>query len=154
MPRISLANAFSIDAPGDWTLSTLILSGPVEEAKSSGMLTTKAVRPFQQNLIATMEQVDQKETPKSYVDKQLEGLRKAGVQRQQGAPPEDVKLADGSSGLLTEQIVVGPGGERVRQLQLVSIKRGVAFTLIASQLDGAPYEKSKKGFREMLLSFE
>ena len=121
---------------------------------SSGMPTTKAVKPFQQNVIATMEQVGKKETPESYVKRQIEGLRKAGVQRKETAPPETVTLKSGGQGLLTEQSVVGPGGERVRQMQLVSIKGGVAHTLIASHLDGAPFDVAKASFREMLTSFE
>lgn len=153
MPRVSFGS-FAIDAPEDWTLSTLILSGPVaKDPTSSGMPTTKAVRPFQPNLIATMEQVEPTETPESYVGKQLEGLRRAGVQRRETAPPEKLKLASGHEGLLTEQAVVGPQGERVRQLQLVAIKAGVAHTLICSHLDGPSYDRSKAAFKKMLVSF-
>ncbi len=152
MPRVSFGS-FSLDAPATWSLSTVILAGPMDEEGGGGMLTTKSVRPFQQNIIATMEQVDAKETPESYVKKQLEGLRRAGVSRQETAPPEKVALSGGHEGLLTEQVVIGPTGERVRQLQLVSIKNRVAHTLIASHLDGAPYERSQKHFREVLLSF-
>lgn len=154
MPRVPFGS-FTLDAPGDWTLSTLILSGPVQQdATASRMPTTKAVKPFQQNVIVTMEQVSAKETPESYVKKQLDGLMKAGVQRSETAKPETIKLTTGGEGLLTESRVIGPGGERVRQLQLVTIKQGVAHTLIASNLDGIPYEKSKTQFRAMLTSFE
>ena len=154
MPRVNFGS-FSLDAPSSWSLSTVILSGPVvTDTMSAGMPTTKAVKPFQQNIIATMEQVGKKETPESYVKRQIEGLRKAGVQRKETAPPEKVTLDTGVQGLLTEQSVVGPGGERVRQLQLVSIKDGVAHTLIASHLDGAPFEAAKASFRQMLTSFK
>lgn len=154
MSRVSFGN-FTLDAPSEWTLSTVILSGPVvQDTAAVGMPTAKAVRPFQQNVICTMEQVGPKETPKSYVSKQLEGLRKAGVQRKETAKPETIKLPDGSVGLLTEQAVVGPGGERVRQMQMVTIRQGIAHTLIASNLDGMPYEKTKAGFREILTSFK
>ncbi len=153
MPKVNFGS-FSLDAPGAWTLSTVILSGPVStDGGGKGMLTTKAVRPFQQNVIATMEQVGKDETPESYVQKQLDGLRKAGVQRKETAPPEKTKLASGHDALITEQSVVGPSGERVRQLQLVTIKDGVAHTLIASNLDGLPYSDSKKQFKAMLTSF-
>ena len=100
-----------------------------------------------------MEQVSADETADSYVKKQLEGLRKAGVQRKETAKPETIKLGNGASGLLTEQSVVGPGGERVRQLQMVSIKDGVAHTLIASHLDGGPFDKAKAEFKKILISF-
>jgi hypothetical protein len=153
MPRVNFGS-FSLEAPGDWTLSTVILSGPPEaNAASAGMLTTKAVQSFQQNVIATMEQVDAKETPESYVKRQLDGLRRANVQRKEMAPPKRLKLKSGAEGLVTEQAVVGPGGERVRQVQLVTIKNGIAHTLIASNLDGAPFEKSRAVFEQMLNSF-
>lgn len=153
MPRVTFGS-FALDAPNEWTLSTVILAGPVDESPAaSGLMTAKGARPFQQNLVATMEQVENKETPESYVKKQLDGLRKAGVSRQEAAPPERVKLKSGGEGLLTEQIVVGPGGERVRQLQLVAIKDHVAHTLIASHLDGVAFAGVKNAFREMLLSF-
>ncbi|MCC7385043.1 MAG: hypothetical protein IT384_24570 [Deltaproteobacteria bacterium] len=153
MPRVTFGS-FALDAPPEWTLSTVILAGPVEEAPAAGgLMTAKAARPFQQNLVATMEQVDAKETPESYVKKQLEGLRKAGVSRQETAPPEKVKLKSGTEGLVTEQVVVGPSGERVRQLQLVTIKDGVAHTLIASHLDGVSFSGARAAFKSMLLSF-
>lgn len=153
MPRVTFGS-FSLDAPADWTLSTLIMAGPVDAAPpAQGLLAAKAPRPFQQNLVCTMEQVDAKETPDSYVKKQLEGLRKAGVSRQDAAPPESVKLKSGADGLLTEQVVVGPGGERVRQMQLVSVRGGVAHTLIASHLDGAAFMAVRATFKTMLLSF-
>jgi hypothetical protein len=154
MPRVTFGS-FALDAPADWTLSTVILAGPPDENQASaGLMSAKGARPFQQNLVATMEQIGASETPESYVKKQLDGLRKAGVSRQEAAPPEKVKLKSGGEGLLTEQVVIGPGGERVRQLQLVSIKHGVAHTLIASHLDGASYLAVRQAFRDMLLSFE
>lgn len=153
MPRVSYG-AFSIDAPQSWTLSTVILAGPPDAPPAGGMLTAKAPRTFQQNLVATMEQVGPSESAESYVKKQLDGLRTAGVDRKEAAPPEKVRLAGGGEGLLTEQVVVGPGGERVHQLQLVSIKQGVAYTLIASHLDGVPFKGARDTFKAMLLSFE
>jgi hypothetical protein len=151
MPRVPLG-PFSIEAPNDWSLTTVILAGPIEENPgAAGMLTTKAVRPFQQNIVVTMEQVEASETAESYVKRQIEGLKKAQVQRRETSAPETVKLKTGS-GLLTEQSVSGPGGESVRQLQLVHIKEGVAYTLIATHLDGQPYDRAKARFRAALLS--
>ena len=121
---------------------------------SKGMLTAKKSKPFNQNLIATMEPVADSETAESYVKRQTEGLIQAGVQRTETAKPETIKLSSGLEGLITERSVVGPGGERVRQLQLVTIKNNVAHTLIASNIDGLSYDKHKAQFKEMLASFE
>jgi len=41
----------------------------------------------------------------------------------------------------------------VRQMQLVSVKGGVAHTLIASHLDGNAFQAVRATFRNMLLSF-
>jgi hypothetical protein len=117
------------------------------------MLSTKAVRAFQQTLVATMEQVAANDTPEKYVERQIKGLKEAGVSRTEAKKPERVKLGSGE-GLILEQIVIGPTGERVRQMQLVSIKDGVAFVLIASHLDGAAFDKARASFEKILLSFQ
>ncbi len=146
--------AFSFDAPEDWTLSSVFLSGPVEEAPTQGMLTTKAVPPFQRNLITTMESVPVDETVEGFVKKQADALAAAKVVRQEASPPEVVTLGDGQGrGLLTEQVISGPRGEKVRQMQLVFIKGNVAYTAIASHLDGASFESARAEFRTMLLSY-
>jgi hypothetical protein len=152
MPRVSFGT-YSLDAPDTWTLSSVILAGPVDEAPAKGMPTTKAVRPFQRNLITTMERVDPRETPESYLKKQLEGLREAGIQRVEGKPTEKLTVA-GVQGVLSEQIIPGPGGERVRQMQLIVIKEGIAHVVIASHLDGVPFETARAEFRHMLTSFQ
>ncbi|MGH2396914.1 MAG: hypothetical protein ACRDFW_07985 [bacterium] len=143
---------FSLEVPDDWTLSSVILAGPRDD-EMPNLLGGKAVRPFQRNLIATMEQVDQGETPESYVARQIQGLYEAGVPRVESRPAEQVKLESGLSGLLTEQVITGAGGEQVSQLQLVSIKNGVAFTIIASHLRGQPFKKARGEFLNMLMSF-
>ena len=153
MPRVSLG-PLSIEAPHGWTLSTVILAGPPEPpVLDSALLWTKPPRPFQRNLVATMEQVDPTETPQAYVNRQVEGLRAAGVPRQEAREPETVKLEGDRTGLLTEQLIVGGTGERVRQMQLVTIKDGCAYTLIATHLDGASFEAVRDEFRKILLSF-
>jgi hypothetical protein len=154
MPLVSVG-PLSIEVPEDWTLSTVILAGPPDPPLlDSALLWTKPARPFQRNLVATMEQVNPTETPETYVNRQIEGLRAGGVPRQEGREPETVKLESGRAGLLTEQLIVGGSGERVRQMQLVTIKDGCAHTLIASHLDGAPFEAVRDEFRGILLSFK
>jgi len=146
----------SLEVGDDWTLSTVVLAGPLPtsgvEALDDDALPLPAAT-FQPNLVVTMEQVEGDVTPQIYVRQQLEGLRKAQVMRQTSRAPEIVKLASGRDALLTEQILVGPGGDSIRQLQLVTIKAGVAFTLIASALDGPSYAQDYDRFRRMLLSF-
>lgn len=152
MPRVQFG-PFSLEAPDGWSLSSVILAGPVDEGPGKGMLTTKAVPAFQRNLITTMERVGDKETPASYVKQQIDGLREAGVSRQEMRPPENVTLPGGAAGLITEQVIISQTGERVRQMQLVSIKSGIAYTVIASHLDGPSFEGARSEFRKMLLSF-
>jgi hypothetical protein len=151
MARVTFGT-FSLEAPEGWSLSSVILAGPVDDAPKKGLLSTKAVRPFQRNLITTLEVVPDSETPESYVQRQIKGLKEAGVQRQEAAKPERIKLPDGLEGLLTEQIIVSHEGERVRQMQIVVLIDGVAHTVIASHLDGAPFESARAEFRSMLTS--
>lgn len=152
--RVRLGS-FSLAAVNGWTMTTVILAGPVDDVPpGAGMPTTKAVRAFQRNLVATMEQVEPTLTLEAYAKRQIDGLRQAGVQRTEIGKPERVKLPRGREGLIIEQIILGAGGERVRQLELICIKDGLAHTLIASHLDGVAFEGARKSFRSILLSFE
>lgn len=153
MPRVTIG-PFSLEAGGDWTLSTVILAGPKPQAPAvPPMPRAKAAPAFQENLVATMEQVPPGESAEEYLKKQIEGLRKAGVARTKGTEPEKVRLESGLQGVLLEQVIEGQGGEWVRQMELITIKEGVAYTVIASQLDGEPFRQSRETFRRMLLSF-
>jgi hypothetical protein len=144
-----------MEAPSTWTLSSVILAGPVEASPpGQGMLTTKAVKPFQRTLVCTMERVDASETADGFLRRQVKAMKEAGVARQEAAPPEKVRLGSGHEGLVVEQIVTNPGGERIRQMQLVFIKDGIAHVAVASHLDGASFEAVRQEFRSMLLSFE
>ncbi|MBK8013189.1 MAG: hypothetical protein IPK13_17760 [Deltaproteobacteria bacterium] len=151
--RISFGT-FSMEAPEGWSLSSIIMSGPIDEAIKLGPTTARQVPGFQRNLITTFEEVGEGVTNEAYVDRQIEGLRQAGVPRQEGAKPLKIKLGSGADGLLTEQVIQGATGERVRQMQLVFIKDGIAHTAIASHLDGAPFESARAEFRRLLESFQ
>src|SRR5687767_9785805 len=125
MSRVQFGT-FSLEAGADWTLSTVILAGPVDdEPPAKGIPTTKVVPQFQRNLVATVEQVDGNVTLESYLKRQIDGLRQAGVTRKETQAPKRVKLFNGHEGLLSEQVIQGATGERVRQLQLVCIKDGI-----------------------------
>jgi hypothetical protein len=153
MPQVTFGT-FSLAVETGWTLSTIILSGPQDDQEfNAGLLAPKVARQFRRNVVATMEQVEPQETPESYVKRQIDGLAQAGVIRQEVRDPEEVQLQGGLAGLLCEHIIVGASGERVRQLQLIAIKQGIAHTIIASHLDGAPFEAARQELRDMLLSF-
>src|SRR5262245_46828438 len=124
MERVTFG-AFSLDVPSDWTMTTVILAGPVEACPPDVylLLSSDQVH-FQRNLVITLEQVNDTVTLGSYVQRQREGLLKAGVSFYQKAPPEPVKLDSGFDGLLTEQAIQGTTGVLVCQMQLVCIKNG------------------------------
>jgi hypothetical protein len=56
-----------------------------------------------------------------------------------------------------EQVIQGPTGELVHQMQLVVImdkdEKSLAYTLIASDLEGEPFAKVRGEFEKMLKSF-
>lgn len=141
MARVSLG-PFSLEPAEGWSLSSVIMAGPLDGPPGA----------FQRNMITTMEQVGPRETPKSYVARQVKSLEAAKVARSEARPPEVVQLSEGE-GLLTEQVIEGQGGDKVRQLQLVFIKDRVAFTAIASHKDGPAFEAARPELRKMLLSF-
>jgi hypothetical protein len=151
MPRVSIG-PFSLDIQEDWTLSTVILAGPEEETSKDNERAGDEPRPFQRNLVATMERVKPEQTLESYVERQLAGLWEAGVEQYLGEQRR-VQVGSDLPGLMNEWVLVGGRGERVRQMQIVCIKEGVAYTLIASHLDGEPFKAARQEFEEMLLSF-
>jgi hypothetical protein len=144
MARVKFGT-YSVDVPQGWTLSSVILSGPIE--------ATQDDTPFQRNVITTMEVVENDETMRSYAQRQVEGLKQAGVSRE-GKGLKEVTLAGGMQALIGEQVILGAGGERVRQMQLIVIKDSIAHTMIASQLDGKRFEAVRREFEKMLLSFQ
>src|SRR5262245_8952547 len=152
MPRTTFG-PISLSLPANWPLSIVILAGPPNPPQAESRLPIKAPRPFQRNVIATMERVPSTETPYSYIQRQIKGLREAGVEWEGERPPESVKLENVVDGAITEQVITSADGDRVRQMQLVCIKENVAHTIIASQLDGPPFESVREEFRSILLSF-
>ena len=145
--------SFDLNLPTGYTLSSVILAGPpdVPDQELNPMLAQK-VKPFQRNIVATMERVGPEETPSSYLAKQIEGLRKAQVPRQE-FKVESV-LLNAVEGIITDQAITGPSGEVVRQLQLICIKNGVAHTLIASHVYGAAFDRVRAEFEQILKSFQ
>jgi hypothetical protein len=109
--------------------------------------------PFQKNVVITMEALPDDETAESYVSRQIAGLQQAGVARKE-VLREGARIFGGTSGLLTEQQIKTPQGSPVRQLQLVAIRNRVAYTVIATELDGKSYDQSRDEFRAMLLSLQ
>ena len=155
MPRVKLEffpHDFSLDVPEGWTLSNVIFAGPSRDPASAA--EDRSARPFQRNVIVTLEQVLSEETPYDYFERQEKGLREAGVESGLVGLPEEVEFERGRKGLLLERVVVSHEGERVRQVQLMTIKDNVAFTLIASHLDGEPFDDARQEFRKILESFE
>jgi hypothetical protein len=145
---------FSVAASEEWTISTLVIAGASESSpEGAGMLTAKAAKPFQKNIVANLEQVPSHETCESYLKRQNDLLKQAGIARTEIGAPERVALSDGREALLSEQTVLGLEGRRIRQLQLVAIRGGLAHHVVASHLDGKLFEKSRAEFRQMLLSF-
>jgi hypothetical protein len=131
-------------------LSSVILAGP-RDPDTSG--DDGSLRPFQRNLIVTLEQVSVDETADSYLERQERGLGEAGAESGLVGESEEVTTGGGISGLLIERVIVSHDGERVRQMQLVTIKNSVAFVVIASHLDGEPFEAVRQEFRAILESF-
>jgi hypothetical protein len=146
---------FSLDAPKGWGLKTVVFSGAVEANPTEGMLVAKQPVLFEQNLVITVERVRLGETAKAYLARQQEKLKKQNVQRTEVVPVAEVALKNGGKGVLGEYTLAGgPSGERLRQLQLVTIKKDLACTLIATHLDGPVFEDARDEMRAFMLSFD
>lgn len=136
----------SLEAPRDWSLSTVTLAGP-----PGGTVNPDGSQPFQKNVVITMEVLPSDETAESYVSRQVVGLKQAGVDRKE-VSREAAQVFGGTPGLLTEQQIKVAQNPAVRQLQLVAIRDRVAYLVIATELDGNSYEQTRDEFRAMLLS--
>lgn len=152
MTRITIDN-ISVDVPPQWSLTTAILAGPLEEpSATSRFLGPQTPSQFQQNVVVVREPVGGNVTVDSYFGRQVESLKREGISRHEAGKVKKLTI-DGVDALQTEQIIVAPTGERVRQMQLMTIKGGFAYTLIASHLEGEPFERSRASFEHILTSF-
>ena len=149
MPKASFGT-FSLEAPAGWTLSSVILMGPVENPPG-GSGTADLPKPARRNLIVTMERVGESDTAEGYLRRRLGGEEGGAGPRLSGV--ESLSLAGGREAKLVEQVVLSPDGDRVRQLQMVFIKDGIAHTATASHADGVAFEGVRAEFRQLLLSF-
>src|SRR5262249_49895560 len=147
MPRISF-ESLSLEVPPGWGLVTLVLAGAVEEQPTDPrVMSASPPRQFRPNVVVTVDEpIEAGGTLERYVEKRVEGLLSASIHRREAAPPERVRLAGGRDGLLTEQVIVSEEGGWVHQLQLATIKDGVAYLAIASHLDGEPYQRWRDTF--------
>ena len=134
---------FSLPLPGDWQIASLILVGP-SEAQEGGQPE------FQQNIVVVSEGVPNEETAEAYVKKQTDKLKEQKALFASPGQLEKIKLPGGKDAVLFEHVVLGPGGERVRQMQVVSVSNGRMHALIASHLDGPRFAAHRGGLRAIL----
>ena len=132
-----------IVVPADWIPASVILLSPLDTSVA-----------FRANLVMATESVPDTENPATFTENLFKKIQQTGVKIMIGdAPPEEVTLACGLPGAITERVVLGQKNERVRQMQLVAINKGTAFVLTMSHLDGAAFDKMKTTFRNICLNF-
>ncbi len=154
MPRMILAH-LSIDTPADWSLTMAVVAGPqVVAPPENPEIPGLEPAVFQKNLVVTVERVGAEETIDSYLERVSLGVSQSGFSVTQKGSSEQVKLDNGSDGVVNEQVIVGLDGQRVRQMRLVVFGSGFAFVGIASQLDGLPFSLEREAFRKMLLTLD
>jgi hypothetical protein len=134
---------FSLPTPADWQIASIILVGPPDTAAPG----TPA---FQQNIVVVSEPVAADETVESYVQKQTAKLKEQKALHASPGQLEKVSLPGGRAAAMFEHVVLGPNGEKVRQLQLVSIHEGRMHALIASHLDGPRFAAQRPALRQIL----
>lgn len=138
---------FQLQTPADWQIASIILVGPPDEAAPAA-----EEQNFQQNIVIVSEAVAADETADSYVKKQTAKLKEQKALFAAPGQLETVKLSQNREGVLFEHVVLGPNGERVRQMQLVSSHQGRMHALIASHLDGPRFAAQRAALRQILTS--
>ncbi|HJL40878.1 MAG TPA: hypothetical protein RMG48_06205 [Myxococcales bacterium LLY-WYZ-16_1] len=146
MPR-SQFGPFSLDLPGGYGLSNVFVNAP----DPSGTGATGSA--FAPNVVVSTESVPENTTPRAVWDAQRQLLQQAGVPSSAFDEPREVTLQDGTGALLGEQVVTSPAQDRIRQLQLCVVRDGISHLVVASHLDGAPFDRRRDEFTRVLLSF-
>lgn len=146
-PSASIAvGRFALDPPPGWQVASLILLGP-PDAGAAG-----AAGPFQQNVVVVCEKLGEEETLEGYVARQTQKLKEQGAMSLPPGPMEKVPMGGERRAVMFEHVVLGPQGEKVRQMQLVTLKDKNLHALIASHLDGLPFEAARETFSALLRS--
>ena len=138
------AGAFALPTPKDWHIASVILVGP-PDANGAGPQGQQ----FQQNVVVVSEPVEENESAEAYVQKQTQKLKEQKALFASPGQLEKIALG-GHPAVLFEHVVLGPGGERVRQLQVVCVHKGRMHALIASHLDGPRFAAHRPALRTML----
>ena len=144
MSKEVAVGGFSLPLPSEWQIASIILVGPAENEGGQ--------QAFQQNIVVVSEPVEEEETAESYVQKQTAKLKEQKALFASPGQLEKVTLGGGRPGVLFEHVVLGPGGERVRQMQVVSLHQKRMHALIASHLDGPRFAAQRQNLRQMLTS--
>jgi hypothetical protein len=131
----------------DWQIASIILVGPPDAAAEAA----PAGQNFQQNVVVVSEPVPEEETAESYVQKQTAKLKEQKALFAAPGQLEKVSLGSNRAAVLFEHVVLGPNGERVRQMQVVSLHAGRMHALIASHLDGPRFAAHRSALRQMLV---
>lgn len=135
---------FSLPTPSDWQIASIIIVGPADAAAAPGQ------QQFQQNIVVVSEPVESDENAQAYVQKQTAKLKEQKALFASPGQLENITLAGGRAAVLFEHVVLGPGGERVRQMQVVCVHDGRMHALIASHLDGPRFAAQRASLRGIL----
>lgn len=137
--------SFSLPTPKDWHIASVIVVGPPDGAGNGPQ-----GQQFQQNIVVVSEPVEDDEVAETYVQKQTAKLKEQKALFASPGQLEKITLAGGQPAVLFEHVVLGPGGERVRQMQVVCVHQGRMHALIASHLDGPRFAAQRSNLRTIL----
>ena len=136
--------SFSLPTPQDWHIASVIVVGPPDGAGAGPQ-----GQQFQQNIVVVSEPVEDDENAEAYVQKQTAKLKEQKALFASPGQLEKIALG-GHPAVLFEHVVLGPGGERVRQMQVVCVHKGRMHALIASHLDGPRFAAQRSSLRTIL----
>jgi len=136
--------SFSLPTPQDWHIASVIVVGPPDGAGAGPQ-----GQQFQQNIVVVSEPVEDDENAEAYVQKQTAKLKEQKALFASPGQLEKIALG-GHPAVLFEHVVLGPGGERVRQMQVVCVHKGRMHALIASHLDGPRFAAQRSNLRTIL----
>lgn len=137
--------SFALPTPQDWHIASVIVVGPPDGAPGGAQ-----GQQFQQNIVVVSEPVEDDEQAEAYVQKQTAKLKEQKALFASPGQLEKITLASGHAAVLFEHVVLGPGGERVRQMQVVCVHKGRMHALIASHLDGPRFAAQRSSLRGIL----
>jgi hypothetical protein len=140
----------SIALPEGWRGVSFSFIAPPADNEKLAMPTMAAPVAFRESVTVAIEPVPKGTTPRQYHEAQLEQLKHHA--KDVAVVSKTEKTHNNAPAIVVELQIGGLRGERLRQIQLITIANGEAVAAMATTIDGGTYPIAKKRLLAVLES--